>query len=172
MIGDRAIGTDAACAHARIAALLVLAGLVERALVVLHALRPARRCRTDEARHTRAHRLAVVHATLAVRAARRRMAGVGDLVANAYRLAVDERIAFEAGRTAAHRNVREHLAVGVLGAGARTRIRAAVAHARLVARALGAEHALGSTADVRIAVEFGRTLADAGAAALGVRAAR
>lgn len=202
MIGHMALGLRTAVAGARIDAPLVQARLHLRTVGRDNALRPAGGRRAEEAGQTGADCMASVrHATLCVETARTRVARTGGhlrgswskqstnhikamfvyiarvgysatLTRNLNGTALGECIALHASGAAAHRHVREHLALGPLAAGARTWVHALVLHARFVARTVAIVAALRPAVAVRIAVIAGNAGALAGTAAIGVRAAR
>ena len=86
-----------------------------------------------------------------------------------------ERVAAVRRPARAQRYVTDHLTLGVLSARSRARVRALVAHARSVRRAVRVHDALGPAVLVRVARVLGQARARAGAilfATHGVRAAR
>lgn len=178
----RAQRIEAARSHARIGALVVQARPVRCAVLMDAALRPARRRCSVHAAIARAHGHRVHFATLRVRAARTRPARVGRLHGRHGRLfgqhdarAADQRVARVLRRTVAHRRMVDRLAQRIVAARARlTRILALLLHANLIAGTVRVVHALGRTADQRIAEEALQTHARQHFAlltALGVRSA-
>lgn len=148
---------EAARTAARVHALLVHACLVGAALGADHALGPALGRHAHVAGQTGAGGLAVGTVALGVGAARRRMARL----ARSHRIQLGastlaERIAGEAGRTRADRNVLNDLALGVVAARARARIAALAAHAGAIACTVGAAGALRAAALVRVALVLGQ----------------
>lgn len=95
------------------------------------------------------------------------------MLSRTYRLdaTADERITHVSGRAGTDGDVIYHVALRVLTADSRTRILALVPQARLVARALGIQDALGTAGLVRIADVF-RQAPALTIVAHGVRAAR
>lgn len=164
MVDHAANGVQAAGRVARVAALLVEAAAVQRAVVVGDAL------------GIRADGVVVDHLTVAVRVARRRQARVGRLVFDGHWPALDERIAERLIGTRANRAVVDGSARCAVAAHVRARVDASVVHARLGARAVRADDALrvaaGAGRPTRVA---GDALANghaAAGAAHGVHAAR
>lgn len=170
MVDDLAFRVDAAQPGARVATLLVNAGLVVGAVGVGDALRPAPVLRvTDIVADARAHRLLALHAAIGVDATRRRHARVGrqrrllfgrdDL---RLLLAPDVRVAHEAGGAEADRSVGVDLTQRVDAAGSRARVHALGVDAGQVVAAFRVDSALRFTAleGVRFAEEAGGAGAD------------
>lgn len=164
MIDAGAQGVLAARVHARIAALLVEARPIRRAVLVDDALRiGADGC------------AAGTHATGAVLATGRRIARIDGI---AGRFAGAERIADHVGGTRADGIVVERVALGTVAADARARIDAPMVGAGAIARTVRRDGALGMAAGTgRCALEAGHAFADGRLAARpgaahGVLAAR
>lgn len=178
VIGHLAAGVQTARARARIHAALVDARPVQIALGAGRALRPACWRQTDVVRLARAHRMRVDVATLAVRAARRRHARIGDGLrrCDADLMAAGSRwVAGEAGMAAAVRRMIGDMALGIGAADAGARIVTLLVATRPRLRAVRVHDALRSAFGVRIAKVLGQAGARAGAVALlahGVDAAR
>lgn len=163
VVDHLAAGVDAARSRARILAALGDARHVVRAVRVGDALRLAGHVGiAAQSRQTDADAPVALTAALGIRSARIRIADVdsfgGRFSDDRDRGARRERIASEALATDAHRHVIGDAALGVRAAGVGAGILAAVAHAALVARAVGVEHALRPAGSVRIAAVVGRAL--------------
>lgn len=161
VIDHLAAGVDAARSRARILTTLGDARHVVRAVRVGDALRFAGHVRiAAQSRQTDAQAPVALIAALGVRSARIGIAYVhsfGDRFSDdRNRCARRERIASEAFATDADRHVIGDTALGVRAAGVGAGILATVAHAALVARAVGVEHALRPAGSVRIAAVVGR----------------
>lgn len=131
--------------RARISALEVDASLLRRTIRVDDALGVAAGLRVPvEVLQARAHRAPSDHRAMGVRPARRRVARVdGD---RRLRVAPHEGVAHQAGIARAHGMVFFHAARRLDSARSRTRVAAAVAHAREVVGALVVDPALRTTA--------------------------
>ena len=169
MVHDCALCSDTTGSWARVSALLVGAGLVKRTLGADDTLRSTRWRRPDVARHTGTDSLAVDLPALAVGAAGRGVAGVGDR-GRGYGPALDEGVARHALRAAADGHMVHHAAEGVSAAGARARFLALVPDAGLVPGAVRAQHTLWPAASVRVTLVLGQARAHS-VSALGVGAA-
>ena len=174
------LGVDSARAGARVATFLRNAGERVGAVRVGRTFRPTRRVRVaDQSRQADALADVVVVSTLGVGAARVRIAnvepvdfdGLGDDRDGGARR---ERVAFVSLPADADGHVIGHAAVGVRAARVHARTLAPVAHAALVLRAVGVQHALGSARDERVADVARRAHASHGSAlfaTVGVQAA-
>lgn len=181
VVDHLAAGVHAARPRARILAALSDAGHVVRAVRVGHAFRLAGHVRiAAESRQTDAHAPVALAAAFGVGSARIGIAHVDSFGGsftddrrngNAGR----ERIASEALTANADWHVIGHSAFGVRAARVGARVLAAVAHAALIPRAVGVEHALRPAGRVGIASVVGRAFALRRAAdvpAFGVQSAR